>query len=83
MKNIFERAYNLANDCMTCVYGNLFNPIEADKEDILARLKTSMTTCKTTVTLNGTRTINEYSEDIVTMYEDILSIVAKQLGELV
>lgn len=83
MTNIFERALNLTNQCMKCVYGELFEPIDSDKDEIIKRLKTAMLTHNKTVTLNGTKTVETYSEELSTVYEDMLDAVAKQMGELV
>ena len=83
MTNIFERSLNLTNQCMKCVYGELFEPIESDKDEIIKRLKTAMLTHNKVITLNGTKTVETYSEEVSAVYEDMLNAVAKQMGELV
>jgi hypothetical protein len=83
MRNIFERAYDLANEVVkTAHFDELFEPIEADREVIIAKLKTAMLTGKS-LDINGTETVRRYSDSASTIYEDTLNVVAKHMGELV
>lgn len=83
MKNIFERAYDLANELVkTAHFDELFEPVEADRELIIGKLKTAMLTGKP-LDINNTETVRKYSEIVATTYEDTLNVVAKHMGELV
>ena len=80
--NIFERALNMANDCMDVMFGELFTPIEEDREELLARLKTAMLQGKQ-LTLNGTKVLHRYDDHVADTYESLLDVIAKNMGELV
>ena len=80
--NIFERALNMANDCMDVMFGELFTPVEEDREELLARMKTAMLQGKQ-LTLNGTNVVQRYGDHVADTYEDLLNAVAKNMGELV
>lgn len=83
MKNIFERAYDLANDIVkTAHFDDLFEPVEADRELIVGKLQTAMLTGKP-LDINNTETVRTYSDSVTTIYEDVLNTVAKHMGELV
>ena len=42
MTNIFERALTIADQCMKCVYGELFEPVAEDKPELVKQMKTAM-----------------------------------------
>ena len=81
--NIFDRAFEMVTQCMQCVYGELFTPIETDRTEIVSRMKNAMLSRNSIVTLTGTETEKVFTDDLVEVYEDMLNTVAKQMGELV